>query len=120
MNPTESSELLDRVDHLAQALRKYMEVDMAFLQPDITIEKVSARLGTNRFYISRLVNVEQSMSFRDYVNSLRIEHAKVFMSAHPEATQEQIAEECGFSSASYFNRKFKQITGRSPQDWRNN
>ena len=120
MTPTESSQVLDRIDQLASELRKYMEEDMAYLQPDISIDKVSAKLGTNRFYISRLVNVEQSMSFRDYVNSLRIEHAKVFMSAHPEATQEQIAEECGFSSASYFNRKFKQITGRSPQDWRNN
>ena len=118
MTPVQSAEVLKRVDLLSDALHKYMEEEHAYLQPDITIEKVSAKLGSNRFYISRLVNVEQAMSFRDYINSLRIEHAKRFMSEHPDATQEQIAEECGFSSASYFNRKFKQITGLSPQDWR--
>lgn len=119
MPTKESSEALDKVDELAKELRKYMEEELAYLQPDISIEKVSAKLGTNRFYISRLVNVEQAMSFRDYINSLRIEYAKKYMDKHPEAKQEQIAEECGFSSASYFNRKFKQITGLSPQDWRN-
>lgn len=116
---SESAAILDKVDQLAGALHKYMEDEMAFLQPDISIEKVSAHLGTNRFYISRLVNVEQAMSFRDYVNSLRINYAKKYMTEHPDATQEQIAEECGFSSASYFNRKFKQTTGLSPQDWKN-
>ena len=116
---SESAAILDKVDQLAEALHKYMEEEMAFLQPDISIEKVSAHLGTNRFYISRLVNVEQAMSFRDYVNSLRIGFAKKYMTEHPEATQEQIAEECGFSSASYFNRKFKHLTGLSPQDWKN-
>ena len=118
MSEAESAAILERIDKLAIAFKKYMEEDQAYLQPDITIEKVSERLGSNRFYVSRQVNVEQSMSFRDYVNSLRIDYAKQYMKQHPDATQEHLAVACGFSSASYFNRKFKQITGHSPQDWK--
>lgn len=118
MSPAESGAVLDRIDRLAIELVKYMEEEKAFLNADISIEKVSAHLNTNRFYISRLVNVEKSMSFRDYVNSLRIEYAKAYMKANPDVNQEHIAVACGFSSASYFNRKFKQVTGISPQDWK--
>lgn len=119
LSSTESSAVLENIDRLATALTRYMKDEKAFLQPDISIEKVAAQLGTNRFYISRLVNVEQSMTFRDYVNSLRIDYAKDYMKLHPTETQEQVALICGFSSASYFNRKFKQVTGLSPQDWKN-
>lgn len=119
LSSSESSVVLENIDRLAASLSKYMEEEKAFLQPDISIEKVAAQLGTNRFYISRLVNVEQSMTFRDYINSLRIDYAKEYMKEHPTETQEQVAFACGFSSASYFNRKFKLITGHSPQDWKN-
>lgn len=119
LSSTESSAVLENIDRLATALTRYMKDEKAFLQPDISIEKVAAQLGTNRFYISRLVNVEQSMTFRDYINSLRIDYAKDYMKLHPTETQEQVALICGFSSASYFNRKFKQVTGLSPQDWKN-
>lgn len=119
LSSTESTAVLENIDRLASALTRYMKDEKAFLQPDISIEKVAAQLGTNRFYISRLVNIEQSMTFRDYINSLRIDYAKNYMKEHPTETQEQLALACGFSSASYFNRKFKQITGLSPQDWKN-
>lgn len=119
LSSTESTAVLEHIDRLTVALATYMKDEKAFLQPDISIEKVAAQLGTNRFYISRLVNVEQSMNFRDYINSLRIDYAKSYMKEHPTETQEQLALACGFSSASYFNRKFKQITGFSPQDWKN-
>lgn len=118
MTAAESSHILDQIDKLSSAFKKYMEEEKAYLQPDITIEKVSSQLGTNRFYISRLVNIEQSMTFRDYINTLRISFAKKYMEDNQEANQEQIAFACGFSSASYFNRKFKQMTGVSPQDWK--
>lgn len=119
LSSSESTLVLENVDRLAASLSKYMKDEKAFLQPDISIEKVAAQLGTNRFYISRLVNVEQAMTFRDYINSLRIEYAKDYLKKHPTATQEQVAFACGFSSASYFNRKFKQVAGLSPQDWKN-
>lgn len=119
LSSSESSVVLENIDRLAASLAKYMDEEKAFLQPDISIEKVAAKLGTNRFYISRLVNVEQSMTFRDYINSLRINYAKDYMKQHPTDTQEQVAFACGFSSASYFNRKFKLITGYSPQNWKN-
>lgn len=118
MTEAQSAVILQRIDSLAIAFKQYMVAEQAYLQSDISIEKVSEHLGSNRFYISKLVNVEHGMSFRDYVNTMRIDYAKSYMKQYPNATQEQIAMTCGFSSASYFNRKFKQITGHSPQDWK--
>ena len=120
MTPAESKVVLERIDRLSEALHRFMIDEQAYLQSDISIEKVAAHLGTNRFYISRMINVEQSMTFRDYINSLRIEYAKTYLKQHMNVTQDHVAYACGFSSASYFNRKFKQMTGISPQDWRKN
>ena len=120
LTPAESKVVLERIDRLSEALHRFMIDEQAYLQSDISIEKVAAHLGTNRFYISRMINVEQSMTFRDYINSLRIEYAKTYLKQHMNVTQDHVAYACGFSSASYFNRKFKQMTGISPQDWRKN
>ncbi len=33
------------------------------------------KMGTNRTYLSRFFNQEKQMTFFDYVNNLRVEHA---------------------------------------------
>jgi AraC-like DNA-binding protein len=59
-------------------------------------------------------------NFAAFLNERRIAAAKVAL-ADPERTRvaiSTIAFEVGFSSLAPFNRAFRDITGKTPTDWR--
>lgn len=109
--------LPEDADRMLSALKKLMEEDHLYLNPDLTIEDVAAELNTNRVYISRIVNQMMHMTFRDYVNQLRIRYSKQYMTKYPDYTQEAVAVASGYQDAASFNRKFRQITGLTPREW---
>ena len=37
---------------------------------------------------------------------------------HPDWSNEAVARGCGFTDRSYFQRKFKDLTGQTPAEWR--
>ena len=39
------------------------------------------------------------------------------MRAHPDWSNEAVALHCGFSDRTYFQRKFKDLTGLTPNDF---
>lgn len=103
--------------NLRQRLRHKIEEEKVFLRPDITIEELAEELGTNRTYISMIINKSLSKSFRELINDRRINYAKEFMTANPQSKIEEIAEASGFSSGAQFCRKFKEIEGMTPNAW---
>lgn len=56
----------------------------------------------------------------DYIQQLRLEHAVMLFINQPSMSVVQIANECGFSSHSYFSRCFRQHFGIRPSDYRKN
>lgn len=104
-------------EELLRKLEHSMDEGKLFLNPTLNIDSLALHLGTNRLYISRLVNTTYHCPFRDYINRLRIEYAKDYMMQYPKATQEMIADACGFLSAQAFNHKFKQLEDCSPRQW---
>ena len=48
------------------------------------------------------------MSFREYVNRLRITYAKQLMAENPELSKSQIATMCGYNTPSSFYRNWKK------------
>lgn len=102
---------------LIQDITELMEREGLYKDIDLTIEGLAAKMHTNRTYLSRAVNENYQMSFRQWLNTYRIERSIQYMLTHPTANQEEIAHESGFLSASSFNHKFKSITGTSPRLW---
>lgn len=98
---------------------KLIEEDKVYLQPNITLEEIARQINSNRTYISRIINEEFHTSFYDFINSKRIEYAKALTHQNPKFTQEQIAQESGFSHASNFSRVFKKQTGMTFREWYN-
>lgn len=105
---------------LVDAFKALIMVERIYLETTISVEDVATRLHSNRTYVSCLVSKEYGMNFRDYIGTLRVEHAQKFMKANPEATQEEVAQASGFTSASTFNKKFRQVVGISPRQWQVN
>lgn len=105
-------------EQLLLQFNEYMETQRPYLNPNFGIKDVTEELRTNKTYISNLVNQVFHLSFRDYINKKRIEHAKMLLRANRRAGLEEIASQSGFLSASQFNKKFKELEGFTPSHWR--
>ena len=114
--PVARQELTEE-DFLRVKFEKLIINNKYYLKPGITIADVASELGTNRTYISRLVNNVYDMGFKDYINTLRISYAQKYLRENKNVKQSEIATVCGFPNASTFNNSFKKKTGVTPKIW---
>jgi AraC-like DNA-binding protein len=91
----------------------FMEKEKPFLNPNLRITDLSSQLFTNRTYLSHLINTEFKMSFSDFVNRYRIQHAKCLIDKDMGSNYSlnYFSENSGFGSVSSFLRAFKQVEG---------
>ena len=79
----------------------------------VSLEEAAAQAHLSAAYFSRLFRARTGRTFSDYLNRLRVEHAKRLLS-HPELDMAQIAAQAGFYDQSHFTRAFKGVTGQTP------
>src|SRR3569833_245838 len=70
--------------------------------------------------MSRIINTALKKSFNDFINEYRVQDAlrKMQDPAFDHITLLGIAYESGFNSQTSFNRIFKQVTGKSPVEYK--
>ena len=89
-----------------------------YLTPNLKIGDVAKVTGICRTYISTYINQTKGMSFSDYINGLRVEHAKSLLSQNADNTKiATLATRSGFSSEQSFYRNFHKFTGMKPLEW---
>ena len=89
------------------------------LTESISLEEISDYLGYERHYFSSLFHKSFSMNFRQFVNLFRFEKACNLL-IEDELSITEICNECGFGSISSFNRIFKEMSGKTPKEYRSN
>ena len=87
-----------------------------FCEP-LSLEILSKELGVCRFYISRIFTHVLHTGFHEYVNTLRIDHAKKILQNTDDSILD-VAIQCGFQNQQTFNRVFKEISGVTPSSYR--
>jgi AraC-like DNA-binding protein len=92
---------------------KLFEEEMIYKDPDLKIWDVSSMVGTNRTYVSNVINNAYGRNFCTHVNVYRIEHAKSLIQSNPNLTNQQIAELAGFGSVNSLYRTFQTSEGVS-------
>jgi AraC-like DNA-binding protein len=102
-------------------LKKAMEEDEIYLNPDLNLQLLAVHTGIPAKTISAVINRHLNKSFNEFVNEYRILafKEKVQQPEMGNLTFAGIATECGFSSQATFQRSFKQITGLSPSAFKN-
>ncbi len=80
---------------------------------NLSLESLSRRVGLSPVYFHKLFCENFGITPAKYVANTRITAAKQLLISS-DKTVAEIAEECGFSSQSYFNSIFKASTGMSP------
>lgn len=110
----------DKASDLFSRLEKLMIDEHIYRQCDLSLEKTAKLLGTNRTYLSQVIN-EYGDSFTSYVNQFRIKEAIEILS-DPDSTDslKAIGLSVGFASPSNFYTLFRKKVGMAPSVFREN
>jgi AraC-like DNA-binding protein len=81
--------------------------------------EVASKAGLSEAEFSRMLRRVTGRSFSEHLLKLRIDQACSLLRSSG-LTLEEISGRCGFESASYFSRRFRQETGISPSQYRKN
>ena len=82
---------------------------------DITLETASHALGISPTHLSRFFSEQLHSNFRGFINSLRIEKARLLM-RDPGMTLTEICDLCGYANMRTFRRAFLREVGCLPSE----
>lgn len=107
-------------ERLKSRLANLMLNEQAYLNPDLTLPKLSKLVCCSVNHLSQVINSGFGMSFFDYLNQYRVEEAKRLLVAPDNCGQAiiTVAYEVGFNSNSAFYTAFKKSCGRTPAQYR--
>ena len=105
-----------RFKELETELRKAMEVDKIYTNPEISTTLLAERLGVKPYLLSRYLNEVMRIKFNDYINEYRVREVERLLKdpKNGKYTLLSLAYEAGFNSKSSFNRAVKKHLGISP------
>jgi len=103
---------------LFEKLTKCMYETQIFTDPELTRESLALKLGTNRQYLAEAINENTGMTFMEYINDLRLDHARRLLSQDKVLPIDTIYAMSGFTTKSTFYRLFKQKYDLTPKELR--
>jgi putative ABC transport system permease protein len=116
LKPSASTELKQK----GAWLKRTMETGLHYQDPELSLTSLAEKLGMNAHELSRIVNIALKKSFNDFVNEYRVRDVarKMQDPAYDRITLLGIAYESGFNSKTTFHRIFKEMTGKSPAEYK--
>lgn len=101
-----------------QAIKRVIEyIHINYNKSSLTLRDVSVQNGISYHYLSSLFKKIVNTSFKNYVNSIRLDRA-VKLLKNKSLSVNQIAYDCGFEDPAYFSKAFKIHLGTSPSTYR--
>jgi len=89
--------------------------EQLYLDPDLTLARISRRMGVPLKQISTAINATTGENVSRFINKYRIEHACGELDKGETVTATMLTS--GFNTKSNFNREFLRITGKTPSQW---
>jgi putative ABC transport system permease protein len=102
-------------------LKRIVKEKQYYQDPELSLSSLAEKLGLHTHELSRIINTALKKSFNDFINEYRVKEAVCKMQdpAYDHITLLGIGLESGFNSQSTFYRIFKQMTGKSPVEYKN-
>lgn len=107
---------------LSREVAHIVEGEREFLNPDVSVFQVAEKLHVSQDEVVDAVHRMHGTSFRQYVDSLRIEHAMELLSApdcrydSPEE-MERVAHQCGYLDGATFRHSFNKVAQMTVEQW---
>lgn len=104
---------------LYKRMKRYLEEEKPYLNPNFTLAQISLDLGVPQNHVSYCINSLFKTKFSKLRTSLRVEQTKIYLydSKISKITIDGIAQMAGFSSRSSFYNAFKEETGITPSEY---
>jgi tetratricopeptide (TPR) repeat protein len=114
--------ITEKHEEIYKNLKKRMKNEKLYTDTELTADKLSKLLDTNRTDLSIVFKHFVKDHYNNYINQQRINHAiRLFSDSKQNyLSNEGIAKECGFNSVSTFYKTFKEVTGMTPSAFRKN
>lgn len=94
------------------------EKDKIYLNSQLNINDIVQLVGTNRTYISVIINQQYKQNFCSFVNTYRLEELERILYVNPYLNNKLLAEQSGFGSFNSMKRAIESRTGLSVADWK--
>ncbi|MFD2587455.1 helix-turn-helix domain-containing protein [Croceitalea marina] len=113
ISEAEASRLIEKLDTI-------MESEKLYLDPKLTLSKLSERLEVKRKSLSQSINQIKGYNYSKYIACLRVEEAKIMLASTDKNHHKisAIAYDSGFNSTSSFNASFKAFVGLTAKEYR--
>lgn len=102
-------------ESLISIMHKFLEENYA---NQITLYDLANYLHMNYSYLSTYISTNTGRHFSEYLNDIRIRHAKEFL-IQTEESISSISTTVGYTDQSYFGKIFKKLVGIPPLQYRN-
>lgn len=76
-------------------------------------------IGISRYRLTAWLH-QQGLKYTEWIAQLRVEEAKRTIAAHPDWSNDAVAQHCGFTDRTVLQRTFKRIEGITPQKYLEN
>lgn len=120
--PKYSNSNLDKTDIRAysKTIEQFFITNKPYLNPTLTLSDLARDMGIPEKSISQVINQQWNQNFFAFINSYRIEEAKIKINNFNPTidTLLGIAFDSGFNSKSSFYDIFKKQTGLTPTEYR--
>ena len=111
----------DEIAELSSNLKRLMTSENLYLDPDLSIGKLSKKMGVSSKRLSQVINQSENMNYSKFITNYRVSEAKKRLVANEynHLKISAIAYDSGFNSLSSFNSAFKSITSTTAVQYRN-
>lgn len=106
------------IEKIKLAIDDELIVNKAYLNPDLSLQKLSNKLNITSHNISQVFNLSYQSNFKDYVNKLRCDYAVKLLKDSSEKHIIEIAYESGFNSKTSFYRAFNKNYNVNPTEYK--
>lgn len=105
-----------QIQEIESAVKRW-RTERGFKIQNLNSSTMAQCIGIPKRILSQYLSQQLNTTFRVWLSNLRIEEAKLLLLEHPDYSNENIAEACGFSSRNYLQNKFKDATNMTPTEW---
>jgi AraC-like DNA-binding protein len=103
---------------IIQSLLVLFEEKNIYLNSQLNIMDIVQEVGTNRTYVSSIINQKYHQNFCSFVNGYRVEELKRHILENPDFNNDILAQLCGFGSEISMKRAVHAKTGMSVNEYK--
>jgi AraC-like DNA-binding protein len=98
--------------------RACLHIEKQFMDPAMTPASVCAAIVTGQPFLEAMFEKDLGMGIAEYIDQVRIHHARQIIKWNPAADSSFVAAHAGFTTASALENTFRQITGADLKSFR--